>query len=499
MIKIFFIKLFVLFVFIVQGRQLNKELITSYSIYDSLFKSQDWRKTMDPEMVPIFGNNWKKEKILEIGDQLKIDVLGEKIINDSGAARLSDYKGKLVILDLWATWCGSCMAKLPHMEELQKQFKNKIQIILVNFWEDEDEVREQLNEMNRTIDLPIILGRKELKASSPCRFIPYHVWIDSQGIIRAQGPAINTYKEKIDSILNGKEISILKDESLTPEFVPSLPYYKVLKMDIGRKDSFSFFAPFNPEYAPIIGGKLNYFIDSSLSAHRISFVNRSVFDLFAYAYADNLRIRNIILSPYVSNIYLEIKDTTLVTDRFNLLGKTDQIHIKNRFCYEQVAPLHWTEQMMIQKMKADLVKYFENKLSIIVSLEKKTISVKALHRMARNEEALRLIPHKSIKDKDTIDLNGKRGIYFRDISVVEALKSSSNVWDAVIDKYKLFYCIDELENRKEDFVILPLQASFEEIENVLESQGFGFIDKNMEIPQLVVRLKSEQKSSHLIK
>jgi peroxiredoxin len=39
--------------------------------------------------------------------------------------RLSDFKGKIVILDFWATWCGPCKMELPHFRELYKQYKDK--------------------------------------------------------------------------------------------------------------------------------------------------------------------------------------------------------------------------------------------------------------------------------------------------------------------------------------------------------------------------------------
>lgn len=59
---------------------------------------------------------------------LKSDVLPEAVMSvelqslDGKSFRLTDYKGKLVVLDIWATWCGPCRHMIPHLVELQKKY-----------------------------------------------------------------------------------------------------------------------------------------------------------------------------------------------------------------------------------------------------------------------------------------------------------------------------------------------------------------------------------------
>jgi thiol-disulfide isomerase/thioredoxin len=62
---------------------------------------------------------------------------------DGGAVNLAAARGKVVLLNFWATWCGPCRMEVPDLVELQKKYQDRLQVIgLVVDDADEDAVRK---------------------------------------------------------------------------------------------------------------------------------------------------------------------------------------------------------------------------------------------------------------------------------------------------------------------------------------------------------------------
>ncbi len=96
---------------------------------------------------------------------------------------LDDYKGEIVIVDFWATWCGPCRMTMPMLDDIQEEYAGKMSVLAVNLQEPKGVVREYILEhgLNSKVllDEDGSVGRQYGAAA-----IPLQLLIDQNGIIR---------------------------------------------------------------------------------------------------------------------------------------------------------------------------------------------------------------------------------------------------------------------------------------------------------------------------
>ncbi|MEH7439482.1 redoxin domain-containing protein [Neobacillus drentensis] len=102
------------------------------------------------------------------------------------SVKLSDYKGKKVILNFWATWCPPCKAEMPHMQNFYEQNKdNGIEIVAVNLTNldnGKDAIENFAKDNQLTFSIPLdekgTIGMQYQAFTIPTSYI-----IDSTGVI----------------------------------------------------------------------------------------------------------------------------------------------------------------------------------------------------------------------------------------------------------------------------------------------------------------------------
>lgn len=115
--------------------------------------------------------------------------VGDKAYNFSlpnlngGTTKLSDYKGKMVVINVFATWCAPCREEAPELQAFAKDYGNKYKLIMLNKGETKDDVRRFIKKEKTPAIYVMDYDAKVTKiyntTGQPETFV-----IDKKGIIR---------------------------------------------------------------------------------------------------------------------------------------------------------------------------------------------------------------------------------------------------------------------------------------------------------------------------
>jgi peroxiredoxin len=99
--------------------------------------------------------------------------------------KLSSYKGKVIFLNFWATWCPPCRSEMPEMQKLNEVFKNKnFQMLAIDLQESKEAVRTFLNKYGYTF-LTLLDASGDAARNYGASSIPLTIIIDKTGDILA--------------------------------------------------------------------------------------------------------------------------------------------------------------------------------------------------------------------------------------------------------------------------------------------------------------------------
>ncbi len=148
------------------------------------------------------------------------EVLGEVIETESRKVNfelptlegetlsLNDFRGQIVMVDFWSSWCAPCRAEVPALVDSYERWKDSdVQFIAVSIWDDEQAVSEFVQ--TRGVTYPVVIDRF---GATAIEFgvigIPEKFFITPDGIVRRKVVGPNT-EESLNKI-----IGELKDEAL---------------------------------------------------------------------------------------------------------------------------------------------------------------------------------------------------------------------------------------------------------------------------------------------
>ena len=122
--------------------------------------------------------------------------------------RLSQFKGKPVILNFWASWCGPCKSEMPDLEEAYKKYGEEIQFVILNMT---DGSRETVESARRYIEsagysFPVFYDKQQNGVIAyGISGVPVTFFIDADGYVKgvySGAMSANILQQGIDRILN---------------------------------------------------------------------------------------------------------------------------------------------------------------------------------------------------------------------------------------------------------------------------------------------------------
>ncbi len=121
---------------------------------------------------------------------------------DGQSISLSDLKGKPVLINFWATWCGPCVSEMPYIQEIYGEWSGKgLMVLAINMGESSSKVEQFLQDHN--LSLPVLLDTKQVVARRyNIRGIPTTFFIDKDGTIQEKIIGAFTSKAPIENRLS---------------------------------------------------------------------------------------------------------------------------------------------------------------------------------------------------------------------------------------------------------------------------------------------------------
>ena len=310
-----------------------------------------------------------KSQEIKIGQKCPEIVLKNIINYDRTEISLSDFKGKIVILDFWSTTCSACIQAFPKIDSLQNQFKDQLQFIAVNREKNEATVNFFKKKSHiKKPDIPFATEDTLLSKLFPHIFVPHHVWIDKSGIVRYITDGHNATAEHINAFLNGNDLS-LHEKKYEANFFYESPLIALTdKKGIENLESYSLLMhcisgiSFGNAIGNTMGTGKGYHITQTCA---------SILQLYSIAFGEDGKHD----FSNSNTVMLEVKDKSkyLIPTDNNLMDEWLSSYSYN---YELMVPAAESKEIF-KKMQQDLLRYFNLKGII----EKRNVKCVALVRI----------------------------------------------------------------------------------------------------------------------
>lgn len=122
---------------------------------------------------------------------------------DGRVIRLRDLRGKVVLVNFWATWCSPCRAEIPDLVDLQRQFRDRLAVIGVSVDEGEVMPVKRFADALR-VNYPIVMSTPALAGA-----LPAVTSVPTTFVIDREGRLVRTHLGMLDRARTVAEVKVL--------------------------------------------------------------------------------------------------------------------------------------------------------------------------------------------------------------------------------------------------------------------------------------------------
>ena len=190
-------------------------------------------------------------------------------------AKLSQLKGKIVLMEFWATWCGSCIEAMPHLKQLQQKYAGKLQVITVT-----DETVKSTGQfiINQPSNFWFAVDTaRAITQLFPHQLIPHTVLISAEGRLIANTSPEMVTEKVMDSLLNKQEVHLAEKKDNI------MDYEEIIKTYFFAADTVKSRFTMLPEIKGAPGLSTTWLMDSTFNGRRLTCLNLGLTSLYQIA------------------------------------------------------------------------------------------------------------------------------------------------------------------------------------------------------------------------
>jgi len=291
-------------------------------------------------------------KALKVGDKVPEVLLNMplQVINHPGgrqSIKLNHYKGKLIILDFWGSYCAPCIRFLPKLDSLGQAFKQQIQVLPVSDIKKAGELSTALNRLKilSGFKAPVALSNEKLKKYFPHQLVSHVIWINRDGVVCAVTESDYVTQNNIEELLAGKKVQWPQKIDFNSSFYKRpLLSFNHSELQKPQRIYSSVFTGNMEGISPPIGT----FKDSISQTSTTGYYNMELLAMCQMA----MEYRT---GAPISQFILDVKDKERYIKNDNITYR--DWSRDNTYCYSVSLPLTLSDEQLQTIIKADLIRW----------------------------------------------------------------------------------------------------------------------------------------------